>query len=229
MNNQVENAVYLVPTPIGNLDDITKRAYIILSNVDIIACEDTRTSGVLFKHLNIHPKKLVSYHGHNELERSKELIAVIKSGKSIAVITDAGSPGISDPGAVLVKMCIDNNIKIIPLPGATAIIPALTASGIPDNEFVFAGFAPHKKGRNAFLRKYADMGITVLFYESPNRIVKLADELIEIVGGDRRICIAREISKIHEEFIRGSLFEVKEILSEKDRIRGEIVVVLSGK
>lgn len=227
MISELESALYLVPTPIGNLDDITKRAYQILQRSDVIACEDTRTSGNLFKHLKIVPKKLLSYHDHNENERSNEIIDLIISGKIVALVTDAGSPGISDPGNILVEKCIENGIKIIPLPGATAIIPALTASGLIKNDFVFAGFAPNKKGRRSFLKKYLKIGITVVFYESPKRIIKLIDELIELTSENKKICIAREITKLHEEFIRGTLSEVKQILENRDSIKGEIVVVLS--
>lgn len=229
MKNIVENALYLVPTPIGNLDDITKRAYQILASSDIIACEDTRTSGMLLKYLKITPKKLVSYHEHNENERSEELIKFLLNGKSVSIITDAGSPGISDPGSILVRKCIENEIKIIPLPGATAIIPALTASGLAENNFLFAGFPPNNKGRKAFLEKYINLPVTIIFYESPYRIKKLTEELSELCESSRNICIAREITKIHEEFIRGTISEVRENLNQRSSIKGEIVVILENK
>lgn len=227
--NNIDNAIYLVPTPIGNLDDLTKRAFQILNKVDIIACEDTRNSGILFKNLKIFPKQLISYHEHNETSKSDDIIRFVKNGKSVAIISDAGSPGISDPGRIIVKKAIENDIKIIPLPGASAIIPALTASGLIENEFIFAGFPPNKKGRVSFLEKYKYFDIPIIFYESPNRLLKFTEEISDIYGNNSQICIAREISKIHEEFIRGNISDVLQNLKNRENIKGEIVVILKPK
>jgi 16S rRNA (cytidine1402-2'-O)-methyltransferase len=227
--SRLDAALYLVPTPIGNLDDITKRAFHILSLADIIACEDTRTSGNLLKHLRISPKKLISLHEHNEYKKSNEIISEISAGKSVALISDAGSPGLSDPGNHLINECYAGNLKVIPLPGANALIPAVTASGLIKNEFLFAGFLPNQKGRKKLLSKYINMGIDVVFYESPHRLIKLINEIESLTDDDLNICIAREISKIHEEFIRGTLSQVKSNLEERDSIKGEIVVILKAK
>ncbi len=219
-------ALYLVPTPIGNLEDITLRALNILKSADIIACEDTRNSGQLLKLLEIKPKKLLSYHNFNEAEKSDELIALIKSGKSIALISDAGSPLISDPGFKIVNLCIENCIDIIPLPGATAFVPALSASGMPVNSFTFLGFPPAKKGRQTFLKALDNYKNTVVLYESPHKIIKLMEEIIEIYGKNIKICIAREISKIYEEFTRGIIEDVLNTYRKKTSIKGEIVVII---
>lgn len=228
-NNAIEPALYLVPTPIGNLDDITLRAVKVLRAVDIIASEDTRRTGMLLKLLKIQSKKTESYHDHNEEDKAKYLVKLISEGKSIALVSDAGSPAISDPGYRIVKEAALQGIKIIPLPGATAFVPALTASGLHVNAFTFLGFPPQKKGRKTFLSQIPDMKHTVIMYESPHRIEKLVDELIEICGEDRQVCVAREISKIYEEFVRGSLKECKDILNAKNSQKGEFVLVLQGK
>lgn len=219
-------ALYLVPTPIGNLEDITLRALNILKEVDVIACEDTRNSGQLLKLLEIKPKRLVNYHNFNESEKSDELINLIKNGKSIALISDAGSPLISDPGFKIVNLCIDNEITIVPLPGATAFVPALSASGMPVNNFTFLGFPPAKKGRQTFLKSLEKIRHTVILYESPHKIIKLIEELIEIYGKNIQICIAREISKIYEEFSRGRIEDVLNTYRKKSSIKGEIVVII---
>ena len=218
--------LYLVPTPIGNLEDITLRALNVLKEADIIACEDTRNSGQLLKLLEIKPKKLISYHNYNEAEKSDELINLIKNGKSVALISDAGSPLISDPGFKIVNLCIQNEITIVPLPGATAFVPALSASGMPVNSFTFLGFPPAKKGRQTFLKFLENIRHTVVLYESPHKIIKLLEELIEIYGKNIQICIAREISKIYEEFTRGEIESVLNTYQKKSSIKGEIVVII---
>lgn len=218
--------LYIVPTPIGNFDDITIRAIKVLSEVDIIACEDTRHSGILLKQLSIAPRKLISYHEHNEKFRSTEIIKEILSGKKIALITDAGSPLISDPGFTLVNEAIVNNIKIIPLPGATAFIPALSGSGFNCDKFTFLGFPPQKKGRTTFLKQLENIPHTTVLYESSHRILKLLDELNEMFQNRLQICIAREISKMHEEFIRGTALQCKEVLIKNNSVKGEFVVLI---
>jgi 16S rRNA (cytidine1402-2'-O)-methyltransferase len=226
--NKIENALYLVPTPIGNLEDITLRAMNILRNVDIIACEDTRKSGILLKSLEInHATKLQSYHNFNEDNKSNFLINELKSGKSLALISDAGTPCISDPGYRIVTKAIENNIKIISLPGATAFVPALIASGFSVHNFTFFGFPPQKKGRNSFLKNALEQKNTIILYESSHRILKLISEIAEI-DNSRNICICREISKIFEEYIR---FSISDFLQNQVNIteKGEFVVVIEGK
>ncbi len=219
-------ALYIVPTPIGNLEDITLRAINILKNADIIACEDTRHSGQLLKLLEIKAKKLTSYHNFNEAERSDELIEAIISGKSIAIISDAGTPLISDPGYKIVNQCVAKNIEVVSLPGATAFVPALVGSGLPVSNFTFLGFPPAKKGRQTFLKSLSNYSHTIILYESPHKIIKLTEELIELYGNDVNACVVREISKIYEEFNRGKLIEVLNILKQKSSIKGEIVMLL---
>lgn len=219
--------IYLVPTPIGNLEDISKRALNVLSEVDIIGCEDTRHSGKLLNRFDIK-KKLISYHDFNESSKAKKLIEEVKTGKSIAIITDGGSPGISDPAYRIVTLAIENNIELIPLPGPTALIPALTASGLPTDRFFFEGFLPQKSsGRKKRFKQLENLPHTMIFYESPFRIEKTLDDLFEVLG-DRNICIAREISKIYEEFTRGVTSDVINKIKNK-KIKGEIVLVVEGK
>jgi len=229
MDNSLAPALYIVPTPIGNLEDITFRAVRILKQCDIIACEDTRTASKLLKLLNIEPKLLVSYFEHNERARASELIDKIKSGKSVALISEAGTPVISDPGWAVVQEAIAGNIEIVSLPGASAFLTAVVASGIAADKFAFFGFPPHKKGRKTFLQKIAELDITAVMYESPYRIHKLLGELCEIASPERKICLARELTKIYEEYIRGSIAEVKEIIQNKSNLKGEFVVILEGK
>jgi len=228
-NEVLKPALYIVPTPIGNREDITLRALKILSKVDIIACEDTRHSGTLLKSYNINPNKLRSYHEHNELQQSEILVAQILSGKNVALITDAGSPSISDPGYRLIKTAIEHNVNIIPLPGPTAFIPALIGSGFPTDEFHFFGFPPQKKGRASYLKKIAEQNSTSIIYESPYKIILLLEELSEICDNTREVCIAREISKIYEEFIRGSLSGCLNYLKSKSSIKGEFVIILKAQ
>lgn len=219
--------LYLVPTPIGNLDDITKRALDLLNAVDIIACEDTRHSGTLLKNFGIS-KKLIAYHDFNESARSGQLATLLDEGKSVAVITDAGSPGISDPAYRVVRAAIESNIEIVPLPGPTALIPALTASGLPTDRFFFEGFLSHKSAaRRKRLEELKDFPHTILFYESPHRIEKALIDMHQILG-DRAACLAREISKKFEEFIRGTLSEIIADIQKRPR-KGEMVVVVSGR
>ncbi len=229
MDNSIAPALYIVPTPIGNLEDITFRAVRVLKQCDIIACEDSRTASKLLKLLEIEPKLLISYFEHNERARAGELVDKIQSGKSVALISEAGTPIISDPGWAVVREAIARNIQIVSLPGASAFLTAIVASGIAADKFAFFGFPPHKKGRKTFLQKVVDLDMTSVMYESPYRIHKLLDELHDIATADRQICLARELTKIYEEFIRGSIAEVKEIIKNKSNFKGEFVVILEGK
>jgi 16S rRNA (cytidine1402-2'-O)-methyltransferase len=229
-NHTIEAALYIVPTPIGNLDDITLRAINILKSVDVIACEDTRHSGKLLKLLGIKNKKLISYHEHNERSRAKQLAEFIEQGQSVAIISDAGTPGISDPAYRIINACIEKKLKIIPLPGPTAFVPALLASGFGTDKFVFYGFPPQKKGRKKFIENLAATDMTSIIYESPFRVKKLIKEMMELGMENRRICIARELTKIYEEFIRGTVAECSEILDKHNNLKGEFVIVIeSGK
>lgn len=218
--------LYLVPTPIGNLSDITQRALDVLAQVDVIACEDTRDSGNLLRHYDIR-KKLISYHNFNESSRAEQLIELLQQGQSIAVITDGGSPGISDPAYRVVRAALENGIEIIPLPGPTAIIPALTASGLPTDRFFFEGFLPPKSGaRKTRLTQLAEYPHTLVFYESPFRVHKSLEAMREVFG-ERPACLAREISKKFEEFIRGPLGTILQQI-EKRTLKGEMVIVVEG-
>lgn len=219
--------LYLVSTPIGNMGDITLRALETLKQVDLVACEDTRHSGILLKRLNLK-KKLISYHDFNEARRASQLLTKIKQGMSVAVITDAGSPGISDPAYRIVQAAISNSIDIVPLPGATAIIPALTASGLPTDRFFFEGFLPHKSAaRKKRLEKLKNLDSTIVFYESPHRLQKSLGDMQEVLG-DRKACLAREISKRYEQFLRGRTSDIQNAITDKP-VKGEIVLVIGGK
>ncbi len=219
-------SLVLVPTPIGNLKDITLRGLEELKNADIILAEDTRTSGVLLKHFEIS-KPLQSYHIFNEHKTVQKIIDILKSGKRIALISDAGTPGISDPGFLLVRACVQNEIEVICLPGATALIPALVVSGFPTDSFVFEGFLPVKKGRQTKLTELKEEKRTMVFYESPHRLVKTLENFIEYFGGDRTASVSREISKLHEETVRGTLSEILAIFATRT-IKGEIVMIVEG-
>lgn len=219
--------LYLVPTPIGNLKDITLRALEVLKEVDVILAEDTRTSSKLLNHYGIH-KPLSPYHQHNEHKVLQHLVDQLVTGKKMAVITDAGTPGISDPAFLLVRECIKNNIKVECLPGATAFVPALVNSGIPTNRFTFEGFLPQKKGRHTLLSQLAQEERTIIFYESPMRLVKTLADLAQYFGGDRQCSVSRELTKMFEENVRGSLQEVHDYFHQKG-VKGEIVVVVQGK
>jgi 16S rRNA (cytidine1402-2'-O)-methyltransferase len=219
--------LYLVPTPIGNLKDITLRALEILKEVDLILAEDTRTSSHLLNHYQI-TKPISPYHQHNEHKIVQHLVDQLKSGKKIAVLTDAGTPGISDPAFLLVRECVKNDIKVECLPGATAFVPALVNSGIPSNRFVFEGFIPVKKGRQTLLKELAEEERTMIFYESPMRLVKTLEDFIQYFGADRNCSVSRELTKLFEENKRGTLTEVCEYFKLKG-VKGEIVIVVAGK
>ena len=216
--------LYLVPTPIGNLKDITFRAIEVLKEVDLILAEDTRTSGKLLKHYEISTQ-MQSHHMHNEHKTVNHLIEKLKSGLSIAVISDAGTPAISDPGFLLVRACVENNIEVDCLPGATAFVPALVNSGLPNDKFVFEGFLPVKKGRQTRLLLLAE---EIIFYESPHKLVKTLGHFCEYFGEDRLVSVSREITKLYEETIRGTAKEVLEHYTNKPP-KGEIVIVVAGK
>src|ERR671913_1705362 len=217
----------LVPTPIGNLKDITLRALEVLQEVDVILAEDTRTSSVLLNHYNIQ-KPLSPYHQHNEHKIVQHLIDQLLTGKKMAVVTDAGTPGISDPAFLLVRECIRKNIKIETLPGATAFVPALINSGLTTNRFSFEGFLPLKKGRHTALTQLATEERTLIFYESPMRLVKTLEDFIQYFGGERRCSVSRELTKMFEENARGTLKEVYDYFSQKT-VKGEIVIIVEGK
>ncbi len=219
--------LFLVPTPIGNLEDITLRAIRVLKEVDVLLAEDTRTSGQLLKHLGIE-KRMMSYHIHNEHKTIVHLVERILRGETMALISDAGTPAISDPGFLLVRECLKNNIEVDCLPGATAFVPALVNSGLPNDRFHFEGFLPHKKGRQTRLKELAEKPFTMIFYESPHRLIKSLAQFAEFFGGERQASVSRELSKMYEETVRGSLTELYQHF-EKQGVRGEIVVVIAGK
>ena len=219
--------LFLVPTPIGNLEDITLRAIRILEESDLILAEDTRTSGKLLKHLKV-TTQMQSFHMHNEHRMLERMIEKLKMGMQIAMISDAGTPGISDPGFLLVRACVENDIPTECLPGATALIPALVQSGFPTDRFIFEGFLPPKKGRQTRLKEWAEETKTIVFYESPHKIAKTLVQLQEFVGGERRLSISREISKKFEETVRGTVNELIVHFEEKAP-KGEFVVILEGK
>jgi 16S rRNA (cytidine1402-2'-O)-methyltransferase len=219
--------LYLVPSPIGNLGDITYRAIDVLKNVDVILCEDTRTSSVLIRHYQIQ-KPLTPYHQHNEHKILQHLVEQMQAGKTFALITDAGTPGISDPGFLLVRECLKNNIPVECLPGATAFVPAIVQSGIPSNRFVFEGFLPLKKGRHTMLTQLVTEERTILLYESPHRLAKALKEFAEYFGADRQAAVCRELTKMFEETRKGTLAELAAHY-EVHAPKGEIVVVIAGK
>lgn len=219
--------LYLVPSPIGNLGDITYRAVEILKQADGILCEDTRTSAVLLRHYQVQ-KPLTPYHAHNEHKVLPYLIGQLQEGKTYALLTDAGTPSISDPGFLLVRECIRQYIPVECLPGATAFVPALVQSGIPANRFVFEGFLPLKKGRQTMLKQLAEEERTIILYESPHRLVKTLAELATFLGEERYAAVCRELTKIHEETRKGSLHELKTHY-EQTPPKGEIVIIIAGK
>ena len=220
--------LYLVPTPIGNLEDITLRALRILKEVDLILAEDTRTSKKLLLHYGIETP-LRSYHAHNEHAVVASIIEQLENGQTLALITDAGTPGISDPGFLLTRACVHANIKVECLPGATAFVPALVASGLPSDKFFFEGFLPHKKGRQTRLIYLSELPYTFVLYESPHRLIKCLNQLIEFCGADRLACVCRELSKMHEECITKSLPELVKYFDTEKKVRGEIVIIVEGK
>jgi len=221
-----KTSLYVVPTPIGNLKDITLRALQIFKDVDLILAEDTRKTSILLKHYEIE-KPLKSFHAHNEHRVVDSIIEDLKQGKTMAQVSDAGTPGISDPGYLLVRECLKNGLSVECLPGPTAFIPALIKSGFPIDRFVYEGFLPHKKGRKKRIESLENCDKTTVIYESPHRLMRLLDQLIEILGEDRQVSISRELSKIFEETINGSLGELKSHFRDKI-IKGEIVIVLAG-
>jgi 16S rRNA (cytidine1402-2'-O)-methyltransferase len=218
--------LYLVPTPIGNLEDITLRALRVLKEVDVILAEDTRTSGKLLKHFDI-TTRMQSHHMHNEHKTVVALIKRLQSGEKIAVISDAGTPAISDPGFLLTRACVENNIEVNCLPGATAFVPALVNSGLPNDKFIFEGFLPVKKGRQTRFKLLAEETRTIIFYESPHKLIKTLGHFCEYFGEERQVSVSREITKMFEETIRGTAKEVLEHYTNKPP-KGEIVIVVAG-
>ena len=219
--------LYLVPTPVGNLEDITYRALRILKEADLILAEDTRTSGNLLRHFEIK-NAMISYHKFNEHQTVDRVVERLRSGETVAVISDAGTPGISDPGFLVAREAIKAGIEVCCLPGATAFVPALVSSGLPCDKFCFEGFLPVKKGRQTRLATLAEEPRTLIFYESPHRLVKTLAQFVEVFGGERPVSVCREISKMHEESVRGTLAEVLAHFTEVEP-RGEFVIVLGGK
>ena len=219
--------LYIVPTPIGNLADMTFRAIEVLKSVDLILAEDTRTSSVLLNHYQIQ-KPISPYHQHNEHKIVQHLAEQLQGGKTIALLTDAGTPGVSDPAFLLVRECVKHNVRVECLPGATAFVPALVNSGLPMNSFCFEGFLPLKKGRQTMMKKLAEEERTMVFYESPMRLVKTLNEFVQYFGAERQCCVSRELTKKFEENKRGSLQEVHDYFNEKP-VKGEIVIVVQGK
>ncbi len=219
--------LYLVPTPVGNMEDMTFRAIRVLKEVDLILAEDTRTSSVLLKHYEIE-NKLLSHHKFNEHKTVGSIVERLKMGENIALISDAGTPSISDPGFLLSRACSDADVEIECLPGATAFVPALVDSGFPTDRFCFEGFLPQKKGRQTKLKEIEKEERTTILYESPFRLLKLLAQIEEVMGSERRVSVTREISKVHEETVRGTVAEVRTHFEEKSP-KGEIVVVIAGK
>lgn len=218
--------LYVVPTPVGNLEDITFRALRILKEVDLILAEDTRTSSVLLKHYDIHTP-LKSHHKFNEHETSNDMASRIAAGMNVALISDAGTPCISDPGFMLVRACVEKDVEVQCLPGATAFVPALVDSGLPNDRFYFEGFLPQKKGRQTRIKQLAELTHTMIIYESPFRLVKTLEQLAEFMGNDRRASVSREISKLHEDTQRGTLAELASHYKQTPP-KGEIVLIVEG-
>jgi 16S rRNA (cytidine1402-2'-O)-methyltransferase len=219
-------ALYLVGTPIGNLEDITLRALRVLKEVDLIACEDTRQTQKLLNHYGI-TTRTISYHEHNEMTRAAELVKDLQEGTSVALVTDAGMPGISDPGFRLISLAIRHHLPVVPIPGASAFLAALVASGLPTDSFRFSGFLPAKRGeRRAALEAIKSSPRTQVFYEAPHRIVEALSDVVEVLGKDRHVVIAREVTKLHEEFLRGRAGEVLETLKARDGVKGEITLLI---
>jgi 16S rRNA (cytidine1402-2'-O)-methyltransferase len=224
--NSSETSLYIVPTPIGNLADITLRALETLRNADLILAEDTRTSGFLLKHYNIS-KPLQSFHNFNEHKILEGLIERLRKGEKMALVSDAGTPGISDPGFLIIRACVQNNIAVECLPGATAFVPALVKSGLPCDRFVFEGFLPHKKGRQTLLTKLSTEERTMIFYESPYRLVKTLEQLKTFFGADRQASVSRELTKVFEETVNGTLESIIVHFKSKE-VKGEIVIIVAG-
>lgn len=222
----MEGKLFLVPTPIGNLEDMTFRAIRILKEADVILAEDTRTSAPMLKHFGID-KKAYSHHQHNEHQATSEIIKFLKEGKMVALISDAGTPAISDPGFFLVREAIKNDLAVECLPGATAFVPALVNSGLPSDSFVFEGFLPVKKGRQTRFKKLAEEERTIVLYESPHRLLKTLEEFAQYLGSDRQASVSRELTKLYEETVRGTLEEIKSHF-ENNILKGEFVICISG-
>jgi 16S rRNA (cytidine1402-2'-O)-methyltransferase len=219
-------ALYIIATPIGNLEDITLRAVRVLKEVDVIACEDTRQTQKLLNHYGI-TTRTISYHEHNEMTRSAELVKDMQEGASVALVTDAGMPGISDPGYRLISLAIRHHLPVVPIPGASAFLAALVASGLPTDSFRFSGFLPAKRGeRRAALEAIRTSPRTQVFYEAPHRIVEALTDAVEVLGSARQVVIAREVTKLHEEFLRGRAGEVLETLKARDGVKGEITLLI---
>lgn len=219
--------LYLVPTPVGNLEDITLRALRVLKEADLILAEDTRTSGLLLKHFDIH-RPMLSYHKFNEHQTVERIVERLLAGETVAVISDAGTPGISDPGFLVAREAVRAGVEVSCLPGATAFVPALVASGLPCDKFCFEGFLPQKKGRQTRLTQLAEEPRTMVFYESPHRVVKALQQFQEVFGTERPVAVCREISKLHEDIVRGTLAEVLAHFTEHEP-RGEFVIIVGGK
>jgi 16S rRNA (cytidine1402-2'-O)-methyltransferase len=219
-------ALYLVGTPIGNLDDITLRAVRVLKEVDVVACEDTRQTQKLLNHYGI-TTRTISYHEHNEMTRAAELVKEMQEGASVALVTDAGMPGISDPGFRLISLAIRHHVPVVPIPGASAFLAALVASGLPTDSFRFSGFLPAKRGeRRAVLEAIRASPRTQIFYEAPHRVVETLADVVEILGSVRHVVVAREVTKLHEEFLRGRAGDVLEILQSREGVKGEITLLI---
>ena len=223
----MSSKLYIVSTPIGNLQDITLRALNTLKEVDLIACEDTRTTKKLLLRYQIN-KPLTSYHEHNEIEKAKELLSMLQNGKSIALVTDAGTPGVSDPGFRIVKLASENGVQVVSIPGPSASIAALSISGLPTFGFAFFGFPPRQKKRlTEYLERLKDYPETLIFYESPRRVIKTLEAMVEVLG-ERNASLSREITKMYEETLRGTLSEIKELLQSRDSLKGEFTLVVEG-
>ena len=221
------SALYLVATPIGNLEDITLRALRVLKEVDLIACEDTRQTQKLLTHYGIHTRT-VSYHEHNEMTKAAELVVDLEGGAKIALVTDAGMPGISDPGFRLITLAIRHHVPVVPIPGASAYLAALVASGLPTDSFRFSGFLPAKSGqRRKLLESVRESPRTQVFYEAPHRLLETLADIIEVLGADRHVVIAREVTKLHEEFLRGRAGELLEQLKTREGVKGEITLLIA--
>ncbi|NVN96100.1 MAG: 16S rRNA (cytidine(1402)-2'-O)-methyltransferase [Bacteroidetes bacterium] len=219
--------LYLVPTPIGNLEDITLRAIKVLKEVSVILAEDTRKTSILLRHFEIETR-MFSHHQFNEHKTLNQIISRLQTGETIALVTDAGTPGISDPGFLLIRECLRNNIDIECLPGATAFVPAIVNSGLPCDRFLFEGFLPVKKGRQTKLKDLSEIDVTMIFYESPHRLIKTLEQFIETFGAERQASVSRELTKIYEETQRGCLSEILNYFKDKS-IKGEIVIIVEGK
>ena len=229
MTGTSSGKLYIVPTPIGNLEDITLRALRVLREVPTVACEDTRVTANLLRHFEIPHKRLVSYFTGNEASRAGQIIALLHAGEDVALVSDAGTPGISDPGTRLIASAIAAGITIVPLPGPTALVTAVIASGLPTDSLLFEGFLPHKKGRQTALKRLQEEDRTIVLYESPHRIVKTLKELAEHLGGDRPASLGRELTKLYEEINRGTLAELHALYAGRASIKGEFVVVVGGR